>query len=56
MTWKLVHDGEVVGEWSDDLIDKVVKKLMNTNTKLSTFADGTKADIFAHLHVFCSYY
>lgn len=29
MTWKLLHDRETVGEWSDDLIDKVVKELMN---------------------------
>ena len=27
MTWKLIHDSETVGEWSDDLIDKTVKKL-----------------------------
>lgn len=29
MTWKLIHDSETVGEWSDDLIDKIVKELMN---------------------------
>jgi hypothetical protein len=29
MTWKLLHDRETIGEWSDDLIDKVVKELMN---------------------------
>jgi hypothetical protein len=28
MTWKLVHDDETVGEWSDDLIDKIVKELI----------------------------
>jgi hypothetical protein len=28
MTWKLVHDDEIVGEWSDDLIDKIVKELI----------------------------
>ena len=27
MTWKLIRDGETIGEWSDDLIDKTVKKL-----------------------------
>ena len=35
MTWRLIHDSETVGEWSDDLIDKVVKELTNT-TKLSS--------------------
>jgi hypothetical protein len=29
MTWKLIHDSETVGEWSDDLIDRIVKELMN---------------------------
>ena len=40
MTWKLVHDGETVGEWSDDLINKVVKELMNTNKSSSSKLDG----------------
>ena len=30
MTWKLTHDSETVGEWSDDLIDKIVKELTNS--------------------------
>jgi hypothetical protein len=30
MTWRLIHDNETVGEWSDDLINKIVKDLMNT--------------------------
>ena len=29
MTWRLIHDNETVGEWSDDMIDKIVKELMN---------------------------
>ena len=29
MTWKLIHDSETVGEWSEDLINKTVKKLIN---------------------------
>ncbi len=28
MTWKLIHDDETVGEWSDDLIDKIVNELI----------------------------
>ena len=27
MTWRLIHDSETVGEWSEDLIDKIVKEL-----------------------------
>jgi hypothetical protein len=42
MTWKLVHDGETVGEWSDDLINKVVKELMNTNKSSSSKLEGPK--------------
>ena len=34
MTWRLIHDSEIIGEWSDELIDKIVKELMNTK-KLS---------------------
>jgi hypothetical protein len=29
MTWRLIHDSETVGEWSEDLIDKIVKELVN---------------------------
>ena len=41
MTWKLVHDGKTVGEWSDDLIDKVVKELMNTDKSSSSKSEGS---------------
>jgi hypothetical protein len=27
MTWKLTHNNEEIGEWSEDLIDKTVGKL-----------------------------
>jgi hypothetical protein len=29
MTWRLIHDSETVGEWSEELIDKIVKELGN---------------------------
>jgi hypothetical protein len=35
MTWKLVHDDETVGEWSDDLIDKIVNELTKKKSSLS---------------------
>jgi hypothetical protein len=31
MTWKLTHNNEIVGEWSDDLIDKIAEKLKKNN-------------------------
>jgi hypothetical protein len=40
MTWKLLHDSKTVGEWSDDLIDKVVKELMNTNKSSLSKLEG----------------
>jgi hypothetical protein len=27
MTWKLTHNNETVGEWSDDIVDAVATKL-----------------------------
>ena len=46
MTWKLLHDSKTVGEWSDDLIDKVVKELMNTNkSSLSKEGPNQKENI-----------
>ena len=28
MTWRLIHDSETVGEWSEELIDKIVNELI----------------------------
>jgi hypothetical protein len=40
MTWRLIHDSETVGEWSEDLIDKIVKELVNKkNSSLSKSED-----------------
>jgi hypothetical protein len=33
MTWTLRHDNETVGEWSDDIVDKVVKQLKSIHEK-----------------------
>jgi hypothetical protein len=35
MTWRLIHDSETVGEWSDDLVNKIVKELTNRKKKSS---------------------
>jgi hypothetical protein len=42
MTWKLIHNNETVGEWSEDLINKVAEKLMKNKSSLS------KSDPIAH--------
>ena len=46
MTWRLIHNSETVGEWSDDLIDKIVKELVNKKKlSLSKSEDFQKEDI-----------
>ena len=45
MTWKLIHDSEIIGEWSDELIDKIVKELMNTKkSSLSKSEDSSQKE------------
>jgi hypothetical protein len=29
MTWTLTHDNETIGEWADDLVDRIATKLKN---------------------------
>jgi hypothetical protein len=46
MTWRLIHNSETVGEWSDDLIDKIVKELVNKKkSSLSKSEDFQKEGI-----------
>ena len=33
MTWKLTHNNETVGEWSEDLIDRIAEKIKKNNNK-----------------------
>ena len=40
MTWRLIHDNETVGEWSDDLIDKIVKELINKKKSSLSKSEG----------------
>jgi hypothetical protein len=45
MTWRLIHDSEIIGEWSDELIDKIVKELMNTKkSSLSKSEDSSQKE------------
>ena len=43
MTWRLIHDSETVGEWSDDLVNKIVKEL--TNKKKSSLSKSEDSDL-----------
>lgn len=43
MTWRLIHDSETVGEWSDDLVNKIVKEL--TNRKKSYLSKSEDSDL-----------
>jgi hypothetical protein len=36
MIWKLTHNNETVGEWSDDLINKVAEILKKNKSSFST--------------------
>lgn len=45
MTWRLIHDSKIIGEWSDELIDKIVKELMNTKkSSLSKSEDSSQKE------------
>lgn len=39
MTWILTHNNEAVGEWSEDLINKVAEKLKKKKSSLSKSED-----------------
>lgn len=45
MTWKLIHDSETFGEWSDDLIDKTAKKLMDNGESSLSRPEGPQNKI-----------
>ena len=36
MTWKLIHDNETIGEWSEDIIDKMAEKLKKMSKSQET--------------------
>ena len=33
MTWTLTHDNETIGEWSDDMIDRIATQLKKSKSK-----------------------
>ena len=36
MTWKLIHNNETIGEWSEDIIDKMAEKLKKMSKSQET--------------------
>ena len=36
MTWKLIHNNETIGEWSEDIIDKIAEKLKKMSKSQET--------------------
>jgi hypothetical protein len=40
MTWKLIHNNETVGEWSDDVIDKMADKLKKLSKSQETIVQN----------------
>jgi predicted nuclease of restriction endonuclease-like RecB superfamily len=47
MTWKLTHNNEIAGEWSDDLIDKVAEKLKNISKSEEKIAQNEAFSVIA---------
>ena len=37
MTWTLTHNNQTVGEWSDDIIDKMASKLKGSKKSHSVY-------------------
>jgi hypothetical protein len=33
MTWRITHDNETIGEWSDDMIDRIATQLKRLKSK-----------------------
>jgi hypothetical protein len=33
MTWNLTHDNETMGEWSDEMIDRIATQLKKSKSK-----------------------
>jgi hypothetical protein len=41
MTWTLTHDNETMGEWSDDMIDRIATQLKKSKSE-STQKEETR--------------
>jgi predicted nuclease of restriction endonuclease-like RecB superfamily len=49
MTWKLIHNNETVGEWSEDIIEKMAEKLRKLSESHGTIVQNEALDVIAEL-------
>ena len=47
MTWTLTHDNETMGEWSDDMIDRIATQLKKSKSKDDSTQKGETQNIVA---------
>jgi hypothetical protein len=47
MTWTLTHDNETMGEWSDDIIDRIATQLKKSKSKDKSTQKGETQNIVA---------
>jgi hypothetical protein len=46
MTWTLIHNNQTVGEWSDDIVDRIATKLRESKSE-GPFQEKDKFNIIA---------
>ena len=47
MTWTLTHDNETMGEWSDDMIDRIAMQLKKSKSKDKSMRKGETQNMVA---------
>jgi hypothetical protein len=47
MTWTLIHNNQTVGEWSDDLVDRIATKLRESKSEDAFQKENDKLNIIA---------
>jgi hypothetical protein len=47
MTWTLTHDNETMGEWSDDMIDRIATQLKKSKSKDKSMRKGETQNMVA---------
>jgi hypothetical protein len=49
MTWKLIHNNETVGDWSEDIIEKMAEKLRKLSESHGTIVQNEAFGVIAEL-------
>jgi predicted nuclease of restriction endonuclease-like RecB superfamily len=47
MTWKLIHNNETVGDWSEDIIEKMAEKLRKLSESHGTIVQNEAFSVIA---------